>query len=233
MRPPRIPPMVTDIVQSALCSLDDAEFTHLAACPVCGGRVQGYDTRTKKYAVIRDGDGERIIKVRIKRFTCKDCKKLCNADEPFYPGTRIGSLVVDLFFCLSATMPESRAARHIGAMGIRVDRTSWKKYSGRAIPEIPVTDIFGMQLPSSVLTLANLSARIPEGGRIDSTDALEACNFPSALTISPCSILAGENTGMRKSNDLPPMNVAPGGVRSPPDGAVSPISSLATSKVRF
>jgi len=225
--------MVIDIVQSAICSLDGAEFTHLAACPVCGGRVQGYDTRTKKYAVIRDGDGERTITVRIKRFTCRNCKKLCNADEPFYPGTRIGSLVVDLFFCLSATMPESRAARHIDALGIRVDRTSWKNYSGRAIPEIPVTDIFGMRLPSSVLMLSGLSARALDGGRIDCADVLKACNFPSALLQSPCSIPAAEHSAMRDSKNPLSMNIPSETGNKRTDDAVSPLPPLATSMIRF
>lgn len=225
--------MVIDIVQSAICSLDGTEFTHLAACPVCGGRVQGYDTRTKKYAVIRDEDGERTITVRIKRFTCRNCKKLCNADEPFYPGTRIGSLVVDLFFCLSATMPESRAARHIDAMGIRVDRTSWKNYSGRAIPEISVTDIFGMRLPSSVLGLSSLFALAPNGGRIDGADVLKACNFPSALPASAYCIPEPENTEIRNSTGSRSVNIQSATARLPPEGAISPLPPVATSMIRF
>lgn len=225
--------MVIDIVQSAICSLDGAEFNNLAACPVCGGRVQGYDTRKKKYAVIRDGDEERTITVRIKRFTCRNCKKLCNADEPFYPGTRIGSLVVDLFFCLSATMPQSRAARHIDAMGIRVDRTSWKNYSNRAIPEISVTDIFGMQLPSSILMLSSLFALAPNGGSIDGVDVLKACNFPSALPASACSIPAPENKEIRNSTGSRSEKIQSVTARLPPDGAVSPLPPLATSMIRF
>jgi len=187
--------MVTDIVQSAISSFDGVEFSSLAACPYCGGPVQGYDTRQKKYAVIRDTGAERTIMVRIKRFTCRNCKKLSNADEPFYAGTRIGSLVVDLFFTFSATMPENRAARLIDAMGIRVDRTSWKNYTGRLKPEIQVTDIFGMQLPSSVLTLSGLAARVPDGGRLAGADALEACRYPSVCRAEPCLPHYGEDMG--------------------------------------
>lgn len=184
--------MVTDIVQAAISSFDGAEFSQLAACPACGGPVQGYDTRQKKYAVLHDGEGERIITVRIKRFTCRRCNKLCNADEPFYPGTRIGSLVVDLFFSFSATLPGSRAARLIDAMGIRVDRTSWKNYAGRPMPEIPAAEIFGLRLPLSVLTLSNLAARAPDGEKIVGEEALEACGFPSAFRAAPLSAAAGE-----------------------------------------
>jgi len=209
--------MLTDIVQAAISSFDGAEFSQLAACPACGGPVQGYDTRQKKYAVLRDGDGEHIITVRIKRFTCRSCNKLCNAHEPFYPGTRIGSLVVDLFFTFSATMPGSRAARLIDAMGIRVDRTSWKNYANRPMPEIPVIEIFGLRLPSSVLTLSNLAARVPDGERIIGDEALGACGFPSAFRTEPCIAPAAEKQG---------------GIRSGPDWypepvpLLSPLSSL-------
>jgi hypothetical protein len=173
--------MLTDIVQAAISSFHGAEFIRLDRCPVCGGPVQGYDTRTKKYAVIRDGTGERTITVRVKRFTCRKCNRLCNACEPFYPGTRIGSLVVDLFYTFTATMPASRAARLIDAMGIRVDRTSWKNYTGRPVPEIPTMEIFGMRLPSSVLTLSNIAARIPDGGCVEGPEALAACGYPSTF----------------------------------------------------
>jgi hypothetical protein len=129
--------------------------------------------------VIRNGEEERTITVKVKRFTCRECKRLCNANEPFYPGTRIGSLVVDLFYTFSETMPASRAARLIDAMGIRVDRTSWKNYTGRTMPEIPAMDIFGMRLPSSVLTLSNIAARVPLQNRVDGAEALAACGYPS------------------------------------------------------
>jgi hypothetical protein len=194
--------MVIDIVQAAISGFDGAEFTRLASCPSCGGPVQGYDTRQKKYAVLNDGEGERVITVRIKRFTCRNCNRLCNAEEPFYPGTRIGSLVVDLFYTFSAVMPGSRAARLIDAMGIRVDRTSWKKYSDRPIPEIPVTQIFGMCLPSSVLTLSSLAARIPEGGRISGSEALKACGFPSAFRNSD-TIRHDDGTAIFLSGEMP------------------------------
>jgi hypothetical protein len=171
--------MVTDIIQAALCSVDGAEFNDLAACPCCGGPVQGYDTRQKRYAVIRDGGNDRTLTVRVKRFTCRTCHTLCNAEEPFYPDTRLGSLVVDLYFTFATTMPESRAGRLIDAMGIRVDRTTWRNYTRHMVPAIPVTEIFGMRIPSSVLTLSSLAARAPEGEPISGADVLAACGFPS------------------------------------------------------
>jgi hypothetical protein len=180
--------MVTGIVQTAICAFDGAEFTSLATCPFCGSPVQGYDTRQKKYAAIREEGHERIITVRVKRFTCRTCSRLCNADEPFYPDTRIGSMVVDLFFAFAQVMPKSRAARLLDAMGIRVDRTTWKNYTCRQMPEVPVTDIFGVRLPSSVLTISNIAARIPEGDCIDGPEALAACGFPSRFQAPPCTV---------------------------------------------
>jgi hypothetical protein len=130
-------------------------------------------------------------------------------------------------------MPESRAARHIDAMGIRVDRTSWKNYSGRAIPEIPVTDIFGMRLPSSVLMLSNLFALAPNGGRIDGADVLKACNFPSALRTSVSRIPAPEDNEMRNSTGSVPEMIQSVTAGHTPESPVSPLPPMATSMIRF
>jgi hypothetical protein len=185
MRSPSIPPMVTDVVQTAVTAFDGVEFGHRLSCDKCGGPLQGYDTKTKKFAVIHDGKEERIITVLVRRFTCRDCKSLCYADEPFYPGTRLGSIIIDLFFTLATTMPRSRAARVIEAMGIRVDRTTWNHYTGEMIPDIQTADVFGMRLPFSILSVSGLAAAAGEGGRIVGAEALAACGFPSAYRAAP------------------------------------------------
>jgi hypothetical protein len=180
MRPPKIPPMATDIVQTAITAFDGVEFFHLSSCDKCGGSVQGYDTKTKKFAVLQDGDRKRVITLQVRRFTCRNCKSLCYADEPFYPGTRIGSIIIDLYFTLATTMPRSRAARVIEAMGIVVDRTTWQHYTEEMIPDIQTADVFGMRLPLSVLSISGLTATCREGGCIIGAEALAACGFPSA-----------------------------------------------------
>jgi hypothetical protein len=185
MRSPSIPPMVTDIVQTAVTAFDGVEFTNLSSCDKCGGPVQGYDTKTKKFAVIRDGDGERVITVRVRRFTCRNCKNLCYADEPFYPGTRFGSIIIDLFLTLATTMPRSKAARVIEAMGVIVDRTTWQHYTKEMIPDIQTADVFGMRLPFSLLSVSGLAAAAGEGGRIAGAEALAACGFPSTYRAAP------------------------------------------------
>jgi hypothetical protein len=171
--------MVTDIIQTAVSSLDGMDLTHITSCPYCGGTVQGFDRKKKKVAVLREQTAERIITVRVKRFYCRNCGKLCYADEPFYPGTRIGSPVIDIFTSLSATIPASRAARVIDTLGIVVDRTTWRHYTTRKFPEIPVVDVFGMRLPLSVVQLSDLAIQSGESNSADPADVIAACGYPS------------------------------------------------------
>lgn len=171
--------MVTDIIQTALSALDGMEFDHITSCPHCGGTVQGFDRKKKKFAVMREQTAERIIIVRVKRFYCRNCGNLCYADEPFYPNTRIGSPVIDIFHSLSATMPASRAARVIDTLGIVVDRTTWRHYTNRKSSEIPVMDVFGMRLPLSVMRLSDLAIQSGESSPTDPADVIEACGYPS------------------------------------------------------
>jgi hypothetical protein len=180
MKPLRIPPMAAAIIQNAFTSLDGLTFTELSACPYCGGTVTGHDTKEKQFAVIAEEGAARTIHVKVRRFRCRQCGKLCYADEPFYPDTRIGSPVIDLCVTLSETMPAGRAARVLEALGVLVDRTSCLLYTKKHIREIPTADVFGMRLPFSVLSLANLAALVPDGGQIHGAEVLTACGFPSA-----------------------------------------------------
>jgi uncharacterized Zn-finger protein len=184
--------MAAAIIQNAFTSLDGITFTGLDACPYCGGAVTGHDTKEKQFAVIADEAATRTIHVKVKRFRCHQCGKLCYADEPFYPDTRIGSPVIDLCVTLSETMPAGRAARVLEVMGVIVDRTSCLLYTKKHIGEIPTADVFGMRLPFSVLSLANLAALVPEGGRISGTEVLAACRFPSAQRASHDQVMPEE-----------------------------------------
>lgn len=183
MRKTRFPPMVIDIVQAAILACDGIEFSDLAACPVCRGEVSGYDTRKKQFAVIRENEKERVIHVRVKRFYCKNCKRLCYADEPFYPDTRVGSPLIDLCKTFAATIPFSRTATYLSLMGIAIDRGSVRNYAKRDFGEITTADMFGMRLPFSILSLSSLTAS--EGGGIKGAEVLAACGFPSAYRAAP------------------------------------------------
>lgn len=180
MRRPRIPPMLSMLVQAALLACDCIVFDSRTSCPVCNGALSGYDTKKKQFAVILDGGKRRAVSVGVKRFTCRQCGAICFADEPFYPGTRIGSPVVDLCLTLSATMPYSRTATYLGGMGIVIDRMTVRNYALRTFPPVATADVFGIRLPLSVIALSSLAAGLPEGGRIMGAEALAACGFPSA-----------------------------------------------------
>jgi hypothetical protein len=184
MRKPRLPPMLIDIVQTALTAFDGTVFDSRNACPSCGGSLSGYDKKKKQFAVVREREGRRPVHVFVKRFSCKVCRKVCFADEPFYTGTRIGSPVVDLCRTLSGTMPFTRTAAYLEEMGICVDRMTVRNFSRLGIPEIRIADVFGIPLPMSVISLSTLAADISEGGCIEGAEALAACGFPSAYRAS-------------------------------------------------
>jgi hypothetical protein len=180
--------IVTDIIQTALSSLDGMEFTEKESCPYCGGILMVHDVKKRKFAVIREQTGERVITVRVKRFYCRQCGDLCYADEPFYPGTRIGSPVIDIFSSLSVTMPPGRAARIIDAMGIVVHRTTWKNYRGWPLADTPVVDVFGMRLPLCIVRLSDIALRTEGSGHPDPADVMVACGYPSRSSATTASL---------------------------------------------
>jgi hypothetical protein len=184
MKAPRIPPMLSTIVQAGLVAVDGATFNELAACPVCGGPVSGYDTKKKVFAIIREDDEERTIRVSVKRFFCRACDRIINADEPFYPGTRIGAPVIDLCLSLATRMPVNRTAAWLEAMDIVVDRTSCRLYVREHAHPVPSTDLFGIMMPISVVSLSTLAAGAGPHRPVSGAEVLAACNYPSAGRIS-------------------------------------------------
>jgi hypothetical protein len=172
--------MLADIIQAALTACDGTVFDSRGNCPLCGGAISGYDTKKKQFAVLLDGKGRHPVHVFVKRFACRECKKVVFADEPFYPGTRIGAPVVDLCITFSATMPFSRAATYLAEAGVAVDRMSVRKFALNRSGVIPTADVFGVRLPISIISLSTLAARLGEGGCIEGAEALAACGFPSA-----------------------------------------------------
>jgi hypothetical protein len=189
MKKYRISPFLIDIVQSALLSCEGVVFDSRDACPVCGGNLSGYDTKKKQFAIVIESDTPHPVNVFVKRFTCRACHALCFADEPFYPDTRIGSPVVDLSHTLAARMPFHRSAAFMEHLGIRVDRGTIRNYARMQFPEIPTTDLFGILLPLSLISLSELSVRIGEGSRIPGAEVLAACGFPSAYRAAPDRLL--------------------------------------------
>ena len=183
MKQPRIHPLLVDIIQSSLLACDGLVFDRREACPVCGGELAGYDTKKRQFAVILKDNEPGPVHVLVKRFSCRQCRAVCYADEPFYPDTRLGSPVVDLCRTLAGIMPFHRTTAFLAHMGIFVDRGTIRNYALGTFPEIPTTDLFGIRFPLSLVSLSTLAAG--EGGRIIGTEALAACGFPSAFRAPP------------------------------------------------
>ncbi|MGA7797320.1 MAG: hypothetical protein WB986_01675 [Methanoregula sp.] len=180
MKSPLVPPMLSTIVQAGLVAVDGVTFGECMACPVCGGPVSGYDTRKKVFALVRENERERTVRVTVKRFSCRRCGRIVNADEPFYPGTRIGSPVIDLCLTLATTMPANRTAAWLDAMDVIVNRTSCRLYARDHARPVPATALFGIRMPMSVISLSTLAAGAGQGSPVSGAEVLAACGFPSA-----------------------------------------------------
>ena len=172
------PPMLADIIQAALSVCDNKLFDQCSSCPKCEGPVSGYDIKRKQFAVIMDREQERSIEVRVKRYSCLRCKSVFFADQPFYPHTRVGSPVFDLCSAFSATMPYFQVASTLRQLGVIVDRWSVRNYAMKDY-QTSTINVFGVMLPSSILSLSALEAGSADGLDIPATDILAACNFPS------------------------------------------------------
>jgi hypothetical protein len=201
MKPPRIPPLLKDIVQSGILSCDGIVFDSRNACPFCGGKLSGYDTKKKQFAVLRENDQLQPVHIFVRRFACRECHTICFADEPFYPDTRIGSPLVDLCRTLGATMPFNRVAANLLHLGIGIDRGTVRNYMHGSYPDITTTNLFGISLPMSIISLSELAARIGEGSRIPGAEALAACGFPSAYRAAPDRLLSPEQGNKRKEEE--------------------------------
>jgi hypothetical protein len=201
MKRPRIAPLLSDIVRSGILSCEGTIFDSRNTCPFCGGKVSGYDTKKKQFAVLQDHRGVKPVQVFIRRFACRECHAVCYAEEPFYPDTRTGSPLVDLCRTLGETMPGNRVAASLLSMGIVIDRGTVRNYRKRPFPDIPQADLFGMHLPLSVLSLADLATRFGEGSPIPGAEVLAACGFPSAYGAAPDRLLSPEQGNKRKEEE--------------------------------
>lgn len=161
MRPVKVPPMLQALLQTGFSAVDGREFTVLDACPVCGGEVRGYDRKKRKFATVLEEGREKEIVVYVRRFQCHRCGAVSAAKAPFYPGTRIGSPVVDLCIVLSRSLSPGRTSAALEAFGIIVDRGTVRNLRGKDFGEIPTTEMFGFLLPRSVVSLSLVAFRNP------------------------------------------------------------------------
>lgn len=188
MKPPRVLPIMKDIVQNAISAVDGITFTEHSVCPACGGPLAGYDIKRKQFAHLVAGNDQKTLYVFVKRFYCRNCHKLCYAHEPFYPDTRIGSIIIDLCIAFAMTMPVNRVPAYLAAMGVLVDRSSCRLYVKHISSThvrinsryLDLDDKFGIHMPLSVLSLSASAMVLDEGSHLDESDVLAACGYPSA-----------------------------------------------------
>ena len=181
MRKVQIPSMLSDIVTSAITSADDAIFTECAKCPFCGGAVKAHDMRRKKYATVMEDGKRRQIHVFVKRYYCTECGRLCYADSPFYPDTRMGMPVVDLCTTLIEKHPFHHAARILRSLNIIVDRGTLRNYAQRKdLPHPEVIEMYGIDIPLSIFELSARSFRGPERASVPGTELFGSVRLPPA-----------------------------------------------------
>ena len=185
MRLRPLPPMLTEVVSTALQICDGTEYFAQGTCGSCGGTLSGYDTRTKRFATLCDEEGEHPVEVILHRAYCRSCGRVVVPEEPFYSGTRLGSPVVDLCLALAGTMPCGRVATRLGQMGVKVNRWSVSEYTKGIFPAVPTVAAFGMMIPISIISLSSLATTLNTTGKVDSDDVLAACNHPSLIRQVP------------------------------------------------
>ena len=176
----RINPVFSELIPAALSACDGILFDNCSSCPHCGGIVVGYDVKTKHFADIIDGSAIKTVKVRIKRFRCSKCSTIVYADQPFYPKTRAGSPIVDLCVVPGTIMPYSRAATSLQEFGVNVDRWSVRNYAIQIPRCIPLTELYGIMLPESIISLAALTYNNGIGTSFGASEILSSCGYPSS-----------------------------------------------------
>jgi hypothetical protein len=70
-------------------------------------------------------------------------------------------------------------------MGVLVDRWTVRHYARMPLPDIPVMELFGMQIPHSILSLSTLDGTVRDLEYLDMEEVLMACNYPSKLPLPP------------------------------------------------
>lgn len=180
-----IPPMLIEVIQAAIQVCDRTEYYPGGICRSCGGRLSGYDSRTKRFAIISNDGEDQPVEVIIHRAYCRECGRILLPEEPFYAGTRIGSPVVDLCHSLSASLSSGHVAGLLDRMGVKVDRWSVRSYCNLPILPPPTVDAFGMLLPVSIIALSSLAGGRDSRQQVNGDDVLAACNFPSRCRRNP------------------------------------------------
>ena len=155
------------------------EFTLITGCHYCKGPVKFHDIKTKRFATVIDKEEKRIITVRVHRYYCRECGKLCYAHAPFYPNIKFGSPVADLCITLAREHPFNHTAKILQTIGVVVDRGTIRNFSGQEIPAVSYAKIYGLSVPLSICYLSDLFSRGTWNYQVTQEDVLEVCGFPN------------------------------------------------------
>lgn len=175
-----VPTMLTDLIQSALSSVESRSYADLAACPDCGGKVRGHDLKRKLFVRIIGDTADRDIHVFVKRFYCEDCGRLCYAKSPFYPGKRLGAPVIDLCTVNADLFPYHHLARMLEAMRIRIDRGTIRNYAQKEVSNAPYVELYGLRIPVSLLSLSDGVVGGEQSGPAVRAEAFRTGGLPPA-----------------------------------------------------
>ncbi|WP_165394769.1 hypothetical protein [Methanofollis fontis] len=197
----RVPPMIADLVVMSISAIDGVEFGNCERCPQCGGEVRPHDIKRRRFAMIEGAGGKREITVWVRRFRCVDCGALASADSPFYPDTRVGSLIVDLCLVLAEGRSMNNAARLLQSMRIVLDRGSVRNYATRQAGAVPSTELYGLRIPNSLLSIVSLTIGMVEPGTVKGAEVLVACGFPSADRATLRPLRAAEEGDQRNEQE--------------------------------
>jgi hypothetical protein len=185
MRLRQVPPILVNIIHTALSVCDGVRFSAGNTCPRCGGPLSGYDERKRRFAVLVDKEEENVVQVIIRRSWCRQCERIIDPPGPFYPGTRIGAPVVDLCRAFSGAMPSSRASAYLERMGVIVDRWTVRHYSMLPMRTTRTIDVFDMKIPVSIISLSTLGGSMQGAESPGMDTVLEACEYPSTSPAGP------------------------------------------------
>jgi len=175
----KIPSILSSVIITALTGIDMMEFTRIPHCHYCKGTVRFHDVRAKRFATVVEDGEKRIITVRVHRFYCRDCGKLCYAQAPFYPNTKFGAPVADLCLTLARDNPFNHTAKILQTIGVVVDRGTIRNFSGHELPQVSYAKIYGLPIPLSICYLSDLFSRKKWDFEVTEEDVLEVCGFPS------------------------------------------------------
>lgn len=124
------PSFIREAIVHKLLTYQGKVFEQKGDCPQCEGSdiVKNTLNKNKIFAIVITECGFRNIRVSVRWFTCKTCRKVFPAiDAPFYPNTNYGNIIIDLIL-YHANLPAHAVEKKLLDIGIQVDRDTILNY---------------------------------------------------------------------------------------------------------